>query len=366
MSTAIGPRADTAVIRDLEGKLFVIGPREEIVAALASGSSVSVDATDASTPTMLPQRLQREMDAVLRWLGFEDTARETTGIVYGSTKAGSTTSAVKVGFPYLANDATGGGTLIILDGIARPAYAIATITGHDTVNLTGAMSEAAPATGVSVRVCPAVKPTPSASDFPSGKAFGVKDGSGNWYVIDPSSASFKVYRASLSGTTLSKVASGSGTLTLKVGAVAGNGNITVTIKPQGNWDWSDATVTGISTGGTGTIGVTFDGEGSTIAEGTIASVYVPYAFQLLGVDMLADDDGNIVVNIASQLRSGYTPHGFSDIHDAPPQIASDDEFSDTTLTGYTTSFSAGTVLQFQAVGVTAFTRLTVTLTVRKL
>lgn len=246
MSSAIGPRADTAVIRDLEGKLFVIGPREEIVAALASGSSVSVDATDASTPTMLPQRLQREMDAVLRWLGFEDTARETTGIVYGSTKAGSTTSAVKVGFPYLANDATGGGTLIILDGIARPAYAIATITGHDTVNLTGAMSEAAPATGVSVRVCPAVKPTPSASDFPSGKAFGVKDGSGNWFVVDPSSASFKVYRASLSGTTLSKVASGSGTLTLKVGAVGGNGNITVTIKPQGNWDFSDAAVTGLT------------------------------------------------------------------------------------------------------------------------
>lgn len=252
MSSAIGPNADTTVIRDLEGKLFAVGPREEIIAALASGSSVTLDTTDTTQSTMLPQRLQREMDAVLRWLGFEDVARETTGIVYGSTKAGSTTSTVKVGFPKLANDAVGGGVLYILDGVARPGYAISTITGNDTVNLSSAMSEAAPATSVTVRVCPKVKPTPSASDFPSGKAFGVKDGSANWYVIDADATSFRIFRASLSGSTLSKVSSGSGALACKIGAIAGNANITVTIRPQGEWDFSDATVTGIGGGGGGT------------------------------------------------------------------------------------------------------------------
>ncbi len=249
MSTAIGPNADTTIVRDLEGKLFAIGPREEIVAALASGSSVTLDTTDTSQPTMLPQRLQREMDAVLRWLGLEDPARETAGIVYGSTKAGSTTSAVKVGFPKLANDAVGGGVLYVLDGVARPGYAISTITGNDTVNLVSAMTEAAPVTGVPVRICPKVKPTPSTSDFPSGKAFGVKDGSGNWYVVDADATSFRIFRASLSGSVLSKVSSGSGSVDLKVGAVAGNGNVTVTHKPQGNWDFGSATVTGLSGGG---------------------------------------------------------------------------------------------------------------------
>lgn len=241
-----GATAVETVEVDFEGKAFVITERGAIATGTISSGIFTLDGT-TSLPSYRPDRLQREMDAAIYFMGLTDPQREAFYTnYYCVTDTGSTTSVIKIAEPTLpAMAATASHTLHILDaydGPPRPAYTVDSVSGGDTITLTGAMSEAAPGAGVKCILIAKRKPLPDASDFPN-PSFGFKIGS-NWFVIESSTG--KIWRASLSGSTLSKVASGSGAADMQIGWTAGNGNVTVTHKPRGAWDFSGATFTAAS------------------------------------------------------------------------------------------------------------------------
>lgn len=113
----------------------------------------------------------------------------------------------------------------------------------------------------------------------------------------------------------------------------------------------------------GSIGVNFDGGGSTIFPGALWEGIVPYPWHLVGVRFIADQSGNFTVNIKTQPFSSYFPGGFVNIHAAAPQMVGADQFEDTTLNGYTTAFDSHTCIQVVADNVVNLTRCTVVLDV---
>lgn len=119
-----------------------------------------------------------------------------------------------------------------------------------------------------------------------------------------------------------------------------------------------------------TIAVVFDGGGTTIASGTKIDVLVDKACTITQVAMIADQLGSIVCDIYA---CSYTNYDAGSTHpvagdkitaSAPPTITSATKSKDSTLTGWTTSVAADTVLRFIITGSPAnIQRLTVDLKV---
>lgn len=111
-----------------------------------------------------------------------------------------------------------------------------------------------------------------------------------------------------------------------------------------------------------TLGI--DGGGSAITTGVKADLYVPYACTITAVTMLADQSGSIVVDIWKDTLANYPPTDSDSITaSAPPTISSATNSQDTTLTGWTTSVSAGNTLRFNVDSASTVTRLNLVLTV---
>ena len=107
-----------------------------------------------------------------------------------------------------------------------------------------------------------------------------------------------------------------------------------------------------------------DGGGSAITTGIKADVSVPYACTITGVRMLADQSGSIVVDIWKDTYANYPPTDADSITAAAvPTITTATKSEDTTLTGWTTSITAGDTLRFNVDSITTVTRLALTLTV---
>jgi hypothetical protein len=107
-----------------------------------------------------------------------------------------------------------------------------------------------------------------------------------------------------------------------------------------------------------------DGGGSPLTTGIKADVYVPYACTITAVTMLADQSGSCVVDIWKDTYANYPPTGADSITaSAKPTISSATKSQDTTLTGWTTSITAGNTLRFNIDSVSTITRLVLTLTV---
>jgi hypothetical protein len=106
------------------------------------------------------------------------------------------------------------------------------------------------------------------------------------------------------------------------------------------------------------------GGGSALPTGIAADVYVPYACTITGVTMLADQTGSVIVDIWKVAYGSYPATVTNTITASDlPTISSGVTSQDTTLTGWTTSISAGDTLRFNVNSVTAITRLNLTLTV---
>lgn len=107
-----------------------------------------------------------------------------------------------------------------------------------------------------------------------------------------------------------------------------------------------------------------DGGGSALTTGVKADVYVPYACTITAVTMLADQSGSVVVDIWKDTLGNYPPTiADTIVASAPPTISSATNSQDSTLTGWTTSVSAGDTLRFNINSATTITRLNLTLTV---
>jgi len=134
----------------------------------------------------------------------------------------------------------------------------------------------------------------------------------------------------------------------------------------------------LSTGVTGTLasshlttsaatrGITFaiDGGGSALTTGIKADVYVPYGCTITAVTLLADQSGSVVVDIWKAAYASFPPTVANTITaSALPTISSATHAQDTTLTGWTTTVSAGDTLRFNINSASTITRLNLTLTV---
>lgn len=147
------------------------------------------------------------------------------------------------------------------------------------------------------------------------------------------------------------------------GSAAGAGDVQE-ISLGSGLSMSGTTLSAAGAAAARTITLGLDNAGSAITTGVKADVYLPYAGTITAVTMLADQSGSIVVDIWKDTYANYPPTGADAITaSAKPTISSATKSQDTTLTGWTTSVSAGDTLRFNVDSCTAITRLNLVLTV---
>lgn len=131
---------------------------------------------------------------------------------------------------------------------------------------------------------------------------------------------------------------------------------------------SDTTIVTIPGGGGGgdpqvvTLSVVLDGGGVEIADGVKADLVVDFACTILGVTLLADQAGSLVVDLWKDSYANYPPVvGDSICAAAKPTISAATKAQDTTLTGWTTSVAAGDIVRVNVDSCTTIQRCTVAL-----
>lgn len=115
---------------------------------------------------------------------------------------------------------------------------------------------------------------------------------------------------------------------------------------------------------TSNIIVVADGAGSVISTGFVADVEIPFNAIITQATLLADQSGDIVVDVYKDTYANH-PVSTSITASAKPTISSSDKSQDLTLTGWTTSISAGDILRFNVDSVTNLTKCSIILTVKK-
>jgi hypothetical protein len=109
-----------------------------------------------------------------------------------------------------------------------------------------------------------------------------------------------------------------------------------------------------------------DGGGSAITTGEKGHLEVPFACTITAVRVLADQSGSIVVDVWKDTYANFPPTDADSITaSAPPTLSTAQKSEDATLTGWTTSISAGDILAYNVDSITTCTRVIVSLTVRK-
>lgn len=105
------------------------------------------------------------------------------------------------------------------------------------------------------------------------------------------------------------------------------------------------------------IGITIDGGGSAITTGVKGYIEVPYACTIVRATTLADVSGSIVIDVWKDTYANYPPTVADTITaSAKPTISSATKAQDSTLTGWTTSVSAGDIIGFNVDSCTTITR----------
>lgn len=149
------------------------------------------------------------------------------------------------------------------------------------------------------------------------------------------------------------------TLTL----TTGDADRTLTL--SGNLTVTDATTVSANQG-IATITFVIDGGGDTITTGIKGYLEIPFACTITAARALADQSGSIVVDIWKDTYANYPPADADSITaSAPVTISSATKSENTTLTGWTTSISAGDILGFNVDSITTCERVTIALTVTR-
>ncbi len=122
-----------------------------------------------------------------------------------------------------------------------------------------------------------------------------------------------------------------------------------------------------SPGGAGTRAIVcaIDNAGTQITTGIKCDIYVPYACTITAATLLADQAGDIEIDIWKAAFGSYPPViGGSIVDITPPKIVSPAASSqDTSLTSWIVAISAGDTLRFNVNTCTTITRVQLTLTV---
>lgn len=134
----------------------------------------------------------------------------------------------------------------------------------------------------------------------------------------------------------------------------------------GKSDWKTAPQTDLEKASVVAMNFVIDGGGSVITTGLKGFLEVPFAMTLTGVTILADQSGSAVIDIWKDTYANFPPTVLDTITaSAKPTISSAVKTKDTTLTGWTTSVSAGDILAFNVDSASTVQRLTIALTGRK-
>jgi len=116
------------------------------------------------------------------------------------------------------------------------------------------------------------------------------------------------------------------------------------------------------------LSITFiiDGGGTVITTGIKGDLEIPFACTINQWTLLADTSGSIVIDIWKDTYANYPPTVADSITgSADPTITTATKGQSSTLTGWTTSISAGDTLRFNVDSVTSITRVTLSLKVTR-
>lgn len=114
------------------------------------------------------------------------------------------------------------------------------------------------------------------------------------------------------------------------------------------------------------IGYTIEGGAAAILTGSPGpGLQIPFACTILGVTLLADQVGSVVVDILKATYASY-PTATSICASSKPTLSTAQKYTDSTLTGWTTAVAAGDTLQFNVDSAATITSLSVILKVQKI
>jgi len=114
------------------------------------------------------------------------------------------------------------------------------------------------------------------------------------------------------------------------------------------------------------INVIIDGGNAVITTGVKAYIPMPFAGEIISNEMEADQSGSIVVDVWNDTYANFPPTDADSITaSAPPTISGATKSRDITLTGWTTTFSAGDILGFNVDSISTIERATLSLKVRR-
>lgn len=107
-----------------------------------------------------------------------------------------------------------------------------------------------------------------------------------------------------------------------------------------------------------------DGGGAAISTGIKGDLYIPFACVINEWTLLADQSGSIVIDIWKDTYANYPPTiADTIVASAKPTISSANKGQSSTLTGWTTSIAAGSILRFNVDSAATIQRATLALKV---
>jgi hypothetical protein len=123
---------------------------------------------------------------------------------------------------------------------------------------------------------------------------------------------------------------------------------------------------GTAAGLVDTITFVIDGGGSAITTGVKGYLEIPFACTITQATLLADVSGSIVIDVWKDTYANFPPVDAGSITaSAPPTISAAVKSQDATLTGWTTSVSAGDILGFNVDSATTVTLATLSLKIAR-
>jgi hypothetical protein len=109
-----------------------------------------------------------------------------------------------------------------------------------------------------------------------------------------------------------------------------------------------------------------DGGGSAITTGIKGDIEVPFAGTITAARLFADQTGSIVIDLWKDTYGNFPPTVADTITaSAKPTLSTASKSQDSTLTGWTTSITAGDIIRVNVDSITTCTRVTLSLTVSR-
>jgi hypothetical protein len=107
-------------------------------------------------------------------------------------------------------------------------------------------------------------------------------------------------------------------------------------------------------------------DGAALTTGIKGDIMIPFNATITEWSLLADQTGSVVVDIWKSTYGGFPPTSGNNITgSAKPTITSSNKGQSSTLTGWTTTITAGDILRFNIDSVSTIQRLSINLKIQR-